>query len=301
MSFSPLLQHWFRTTARQTVLDAAQNQLAAAGQPASANSPPGPCDFGLVFALAIESGCLVDLLEDVSVTRGNGFTVREGRRNGRTIVLVESGAGREAAARATHALLDAHRPGLVFSAGFAGALSPELRRGDLVVADRLVDPEGRRWAADPASLPPWLPEVRGLRIGPMLTVDGIVRLGEEKRALGAKHHALAVDMESLAVAEVCRERNVPFMAVRVVNDAVDDELPPDIERLLAQRTLAAQLGAAAGSLCRRPSGAKDLFRLQQNALAASDRLAKFLAGVMKHVTTCSTPETAAGADSTPPA
>lgn len=297
----PFFYNWLRMTARQSVLDAAKKQLSAAQQADSAAGTQEPCDFGLVFALGIEAGCLVDLLEDVNVTRGHGFTVRQGDRNGRRVVLVESGAGRENAAKATHALLDAHRPGWVFSAGFAGALSPELRRGDLLVAQSLVDAEGHHWNADPATLPPWLPEVRGLRIGRLLTLDRVVRLSDEKRALGQQHGALAVDMESLAVAEVCRERNVPVLVVRVVNDAVDDELPPDVEKLLMKKAGAAQLGAAVGSIWRRPSSLKDLLHLQQNAIAASERLAKFLAGAMKHLATCSIPGTAAGADNTPPA
>jgi hypothetical protein len=78
-------------------------------------------------------------------------------------------------------------------------------------------------------------------------------------------------------------RETPFMAVRVVSDAADDELPPDVERLLVQKTNAGRLGAALGSIWRRPSSLKDMFQLQQNAIAASDRLAKFLAGLIKHL------------------
>ncbi|MGA2620250.1 MAG: hypothetical protein ABSF26_21740 [Thermoguttaceae bacterium] len=240
-------------------------------------------DFGVVFALAIEAGGLVDRMQGVRVTRGHGLTVRQGLCHDRQLVLVESGAGRTSAAEATHALLDAHRPTWVFSAGFAGGLVGELHRGDLLVADCLVDAEGRRWTADPATLPAWLANVRGLRVGRLLTCDRPVRLPAEKRALGAEHQALAVDMESLAVAEVCRQRNVPFLAVRVVCDAVDDELPPDVEKLLAQKTTGGQLGAALRSVWRRPASLKDLFAMQQNALACSDRLAQFLAGAVKHL------------------
>ena len=81
-------------------------------------------------------------------------------------------------------------------------------------------------------------------------MDRVVRLPEEKRALGEKYAALAADMETLAVAEVCRSRQTPFLAVRVVNDAADDALPRDVEKLLAQRG-AARLGAAVGSILKR--------------------------------------------------
>ncbi|MGD0900763.1 MAG: hypothetical protein ABR915_23265 [Thermoguttaceae bacterium] len=235
-----------------------------------------PCDCGIIFALAIEAGGLVDRLDEVTVTRGDGFTVRQGRLDGRGVVLMESGVGRQSAARATHALLDAHRPARVFSTGFAGALDPKLRRGDLVVADSLID-DTFHILPTPHTFHALLP----FRVGRLLWVDRITRLPSEKRELGSKYQAVACDMESLAVAEVCRERNVPFLAVRVISDMADEELPRDLERLLAQTSGPARWGAALGSIWRRPSSLKDLLRLRHQALEASDRLAEFLAEVIR--------------------
>jgi adenosylhomocysteine nucleosidase len=239
-------------------------------------------DLGVVFALSIESGCFVDLLSEVRVTRGDGFTVRRGRYGERDVVLVESGPGRARAAKAAHALIDAYRPRLVASSGFAGGLDSRLKRFDLVAADSLVDTDGREMGLDAAMIAPWMNEVPNLHRGRLLTVDRIIRLSEEKRQLGAKHQAFAVDMESFAVAEVCREREVPLLVVRAISDAVDQELPADIGHLLAQKSFAGQLGAAVGSVFRRPGAAKDLFNLHQTALEASGRLAKFLSQLCTH-------------------
>ncbi len=233
-------------------------------------------DLGIVFALAMEAGCFVDTLSQVRVIRGDGFVVRQGRHGSREIVLVESGPGRRRAAKAAHALIDAYRPQLIVSAGFAGGLNRRAKRQDLVVATSLVNAEGGKVTLDPDALAPWLNEVQNLHRGRLLTCDRVVRLREEKQQLGCQHDALAVDMESFAVAEICRERAVDFLAIRAISDAVDDELPPDIGKLLAQKSFAGQLGAALGSVFRRPAAVKDLFNLHQNALASSDRLAKFL-------------------------
>ena len=50
-------------------------------------------------------------------------------------------------------------------------------------------------------------------------------------------------METLAVARICRWRQVPLLAVRVVIDPLDEELPCEVEHLLAQ-SKAGRLGAA---------------------------------------------------------
>ena len=208
-----------------------------------ASSPKAPalraggesCHFGVVFALGIEAGCTEDLLHGVVTLRGQGFVVRQGELRGRRIVLVQSGPGRTARPSAAESLLDGHHPAVVISAGFAGGLRPKLRRGDIVVADRVLDESGRQCAVDLAVLPASMTETSGVHVGGLLTVDRVVRLPEEKRALGEKYAALAADMETLAVAEVCRRRETPFLAVRVINDAADDALPRDVEKLLAQR------------------------------------------------------------------
>jgi adenosylhomocysteine nucleosidase len=235
-----------------------------------------PVDLTVVFALGIEAGCFLDTLSRVRVTRGDGFVARQGLRGERSVVLVESGVGAQHAAKATHALIDAYRPRRVVSAGFAGGLDARLRREDLVAVTSVRNSQGDEILLDPAGLIPWLGEVRGLHQGRLLTSDCIVRLREEKQELGRRHEALAVDMETFAVAEVCRGRGVELLAIRAISDAAGDELPADVGKLLVQKSFAGQLGAALGSIFRRPGAVKDLFHLHQAALAASSRLAGFL-------------------------
>jgi adenosylhomocysteine nucleosidase len=250
-------------------------------------------DLGCLFALAIEAGCFVDMLSDVRVTRGDGFVARQGRYGNHQIVVVESGPGAKRAAKAAHAMIDAYRPRLVVSAGFAGGLDPKLRRQDLVVATSLIrlpspsrreaEDEGGELALDPAALVTWLADVQDLHLGRLLTVDQIVRLREVKLQLGGKYDAIAVDMETFAVAQVCRQRTIDFLSVRAISDAADDELPADIGKLLAQKSFAGRFGAALGSIFRRPASVKDLFNLHQSALAGSSRLARFLGTLIERI------------------
>ncbi len=244
---------------------------------------PRPCDVGLVFALSTEMGGLEDLLEGVVTTHARGCLVRQGGYKGRSVVLVRSGAGRDAAARATQALIAGHRPRCVISAGFAGGLQAGLRRGDIILADRVVDVSGKPLVIDVKVEQPSIEEASALRVGTILTVDKIVSRSADKRALGETHAALAADMESWAVGEVCRQDKVPFMAVRIISDAVDEELPAELDHMLKQK---APRGWRAPwpALWRRPSSAKDMLRLNREALVNSDRLARFLLGVIERLT-----------------
>jgi adenosylhomocysteine nucleosidase len=282
MFFRTILQAWLSNAAkarlRQTVVDAAQKQLA---QPASPPPAEGPkiCHLGVVFALGIESGCFEDVLQGVITIRGNGFVGREGGLNGRRVVVMLSGAGRQNAARATEVLIAGHRPRRVISAGFAGGLCPTMKRNDILVADRLSNTDGGAMTLElPAGLAATLNQ-SGVHCGGLLTADHVVRLPRERQSLFQRYGAIAVDMETFAVAEVCRESQVPFSAIRVINDTADQTLSREVEHLLAQRSGPAQWGAALGAVWRRPASAKDMYQLHENALVASLRLAKFLAKV----------------------
>lgn len=279
MFLRSLFQVWLQNTAKAKLRDAVMQ--AAAGQVAQAARPPATasvqCHVGVVFALGIESGCLEDRLQGAVAIQGDGFSVREGGLNGRRAAIILSGPGRDRATRATNMLIDGHRPQRIVSAGFAGALCPELRRNDILVADRLRTTGGEDMPVDlPAGLAAAL-QHRDVHRGTLLTADCVIRVPSEKRAIGQRFGAMAVDMETFAVADVCRRRGVPFSSIRVINDTSDEVLPTDVEYLLGQKPGAAQWGAALGAVLRRPASAKDMYQLRENALVASLRLAKFMA------------------------
>jgi adenosylhomocysteine nucleosidase len=283
-----MLRNWILGTAQRRMREAAMQAATGAAlerpQPKTAaeQGPPevvrDACHVGLVFALGIEAGGLLDRLQGVIKTEGAGFVAREGGLHGRRLVVVESGIGAEAAGRAAQALVLGHEPGWIISAGFAGGLREGVAKGDIVLASQIVDTAGRQFDIDVK-----LEASAHLHVGRLLTVDRIIEKPAEKRALGERYGALAVDMESIAVAEVCRQDKVRFLAVRVVSDAVDQALPRDIDYLVKRRTTAGRLGAAAGAIFRRPASVMDMWQLKEDALVASERLATFLSGIIEQL------------------
>lgn len=241
-------------------------------------------DIGMVAALPIEVAPFMDRCERVRKYRGNGLTFRGGRYDTIKVACVEGGMGFARARTATQAMIDVHSPSWVLSVGFAGALSADLKCGDIVMATSICDTHGQelfvdmKMEANPQA---------GLHVGRIVTSDQVVRLVSEKQELGRQYQALAVDLESLAVAQVCRDRKVRFLAIRVISDDLSADLPKEILSIVGP-TGVVRFGAALGALWKRPGSAKDLWNMRGNANDAATRLATFLDGIViqLHKVTC---------------
>jgi adenosylhomocysteine nucleosidase len=113
----------------------------------------------------------------------------------------------------------------VISFGLAGALSPLLKVGDSIIAERVLS-GGHQWRCDEAwrvALAAKLPDAHQ---GPVVASDRIVESPERKSALYAKTGALAVDMESAVAARFAQARKLPFAVLRVISDDANHVLPP---------------------------------------------------------------------------
>ncbi len=284
-----LVDSWLRQTAQEKLREAVtefakqsdDNADSETADPNTATTPePVPCDVALIFALSVESGGIVDRLQKITRRRFRTRVEYDGFLDGRRVLAVDAGVGRDAASHATQRVIAKHQPAWVVSTGFAGALQPDLRRGHVIMANHIVDESGQEFEVGLKMDPDVMARTRGLHVGRLLTVDRLVRTTDEKRRLGELRAALACDMETAAVAAECQQSRTRFLSVRVISDAVDDELPSEIDALLQQHTMAGKLGAATGALFRRPSSVKDMWRMHEEATKASDRLAKFLEGVL---------------------
>lgn len=140
------------------------------------------------------------------------------------------GAGPDAArAAARHAI--ERGAGLLVSWGSAGALggaSP----GEIVVADAVVDAAAGdrpvRHACDPSLVVQFAAALSGMGVvhrGLVCSVPAPVREPIDKAEMRRRTGAVAVDMESAAVAAVAARAGLRFAVVRVIVDAADQVVP----------------------------------------------------------------------------
>ncbi len=167
-----------------------------------------------------------------------------------------------------------YRPSFVLSAGFSGSLGPGLAVGDLVLATEVLSATGERWTTSwpggelTNTLPP------RIRRGPILALDELIGDPAHKRSLGTAHSALAVDMETAAVAQYCSRRDVPFGSLRVISDPVEQALSPRLVKLLSQGRVSPI--AVAKALAREPALLAEFWRLARD----TRRAARILAGAL---------------------
>ena len=232
-------------------------------------------DTGFVFALRQEAVGILDRLKRCKTTRGNGWTFHTGRIEDISVAIVLSGVGQKNAEAATNILLDVFVPKLICSAGYAGGCSSRLKQSNICVPEQVMRGSDKQ-ALDLSKRIPQRTSMMPNKLT-LLTVNDVVESPEQKRTFYEQTGAELVDMETFAVAEVCRTREVPFLSIRVILDAVEDRVPHDITKILEHMDKGTSRfsGAILGSLWSRPSVVLDLVSLKRRALTAAERLAKF--------------------------
>ena len=221
---------------------------------------------------------------DIAGVRGFRARLRPG---GAEIATVATGLGpiraREAAIHALDALGSFD---LIVVAGVAGALSPGLKPGDLVLADRIIetDPDtlaaARTFATAPAQLEAVGRSLADARIdfssGALLTSLRILVTADQKRRANQQTGAIAVDMETAAIAAEAAARGLTVVAIRAIIDGVGDELSG---AALADEHGEIHPFRIAGFLLRHPGGLLKLPRLARNMSRATRALAGALEAV----------------------
>ena len=229
--------------------------------------------LGVMAALPQELGDLVEAMRAESGVR----TVTHGRRDyhlgtvhGAPCVVTLARIGKVAAAATVSALIHAFDVEAVVFTGVAGGVGREVRIGDVVVADTLVQHDLdasplfprfevpllgiARFAADQvladqlaAATERFVAEEGGAvatRFGTQLPQvhRGLIISGDQFVASAAAVEALrealpdalAVEMEGAAIAQVCHEYGVPCAIVRTVSDTADAHAPASFASFLTE-------------------------------------------------------------------
>jgi len=216
----------------------------------------------------------MQITDTLRLPTGNAFV---GEWQGVPIVLVRSGMGRDRARRALVEVAERYDLKEIISIGYAGALDPSLEVGDLVVADKIIEMDSSRSDEDMKSysLNKEILNTTGeIHRKILLTVDRVAATPQEKKKLREKYSAVAVDMETSALAEEAKARNLSFISVRAITDTADQELI-DCSYLVEEDGEVSKLKAGWHVLTH-PGDMKGMIELGQHAKIATANLTEFL-------------------------
>ncbi len=240
-----------------------------------------PCDVAIVFANHLEATGVLDQMDGVISTQCDSFVEHAGRWRGRDVIVIEAGETWRQIARAVTDLINMHQPNWVVSAGFASSLSPQVRKGMIVMPAVIRDTKGRELEVglqlknDSSQ--------RGLYTGDLLSTPEVLATPAKRKKLAAEFNVEVADMESAVVAEICRQAKQRCLAVRVVAEDVDEKPPELLSRIMNQGSVAAKFGAFSKGLFTQASQLKEMWDLKSQAYKTSERLANFLAGVVRQL------------------
>jgi hypothetical protein len=145
--------------------------------------------------------------------------------------VVLTGIGQAAATAATAAVFR-DKPDLCIASGLAGGLSEGLCVADVVVPTRVSGPGGASIVCDPSTLELALccgaRRIEGLYSSPAI----VVTAAQKRQLCGI---ADAVDMESRTILDESQQRGVPGLAIRVIGDTANVDLPLDLNRAVSPR------------------------------------------------------------------
>ncbi len=216
--------------------------MKTAQPPRNSRSRGGP--LAIFVATAAEIRPLIRALRATYPSKPESASIWHVELGGRELLLVKTGMGPENAQAVARRLFEKESVEVALAVGLAAGLDPRLQTGDLIVGNEAIfhrtdDAASETFTCNLMLQESALTVIRraGHRyhLGPIATVKQIVLTREEKRRLGAESGAMAVDMESAAIASVASARGVPFLAIRVILDPVNEDLNVAFDQFLNGR------------------------------------------------------------------
>ena len=204
--------------------------------------------LGIITAMDKERVRISALLENRQEIKIEGIQFTDGRCGRQEILLASSGIGKVNAALCAEAMLRLYHPDALLSTGVAGGIGEQLHVMDVVAGSEYcyhdvwcgkpnaigqVQGMPERFAGDKklldaadmlALMRPGTDGGSRIHRGLIVSGDQFIEDNDKLAAIKADFPmALAVDMESAALAHTCFVKNMPFMSFRIISDVPGTE------------------------------------------------------------------------------
>ncbi len=195
------------------------------------------------------------LLEEINEYKKIDFADNiyyEANYNGLDLVIAYSKIGKVFSSLTATTMIEKFKAAKLLFSGVAGAINPNLKIGDLVVATKLVQhdvditafghpygfiPESKLFIQSDRELLEIARDVadeigRDIFEGVIATGDQFVAIRDKKSWIKSEFGADALEMEGASVAVVCDALSVPFFVLRSISDSADIDAGFDFDEFL---------------------------------------------------------------------
>lgn len=197
--------------------------------------------YGIIAAMQEEMQAIKEIMAEREEIHIHELIFIKGKIEKSNVVLVEAGVGKVNASRVTQILIDRFDIIGVINVGAAASANNELKIGDIVVGDKLVQHDfditafghpkgyisniGQYVESDIELLNKMKQAIEKLensefkiKIGTIASGDIFCTEIKMKDKIRTKFNADAIEMEGAAIAQVCELDEVPFIVIRSISD-----------------------------------------------------------------------------------
>jgi adenosylhomocysteine nucleosidase len=183
------------------------------------------------------------------------------------VQVIICGIGPKKSAESVAKVLASTPPSIVILSGFAGALSNQLVRGQILIASGYSS----------ADLINYIKLIPGFDIGRLHSSDKVVGTAAEKKLLSEQTGCQMVDMEMAAVSSVVRQYGVEILGIRAISDLANEDVPVEVlSKGYDEATGKTTPIKMAAYLLIQPQKIKDLKKFLEPLLAVRKTLTEFL-------------------------
>lgn len=213
--------------------------------------------IGIIAAMEEEMLEIRNHMQDIQMKNIYELECIQGKIRQKEIVLVRCGVGKVNAARVTQLLIDYYPISYMINIGSAGAISSELKPGDLVIGKSLVqcDFDISVFQHKKGYIPEIGDEIVNntqllqkcgklvqqiqleskyrLKIGKIASADFFCTQVEDKKRIQEEFEADCIEMEGAAIAQVCHLDKIDFIIIRGISDVPGDNNEIEHENYLS--------------------------------------------------------------------
>ena len=208
--------------------------------------------LAIMGAMEEEIEPLLAYFDDVNIVEFANNKYYEVNYNGLDIVIAYSKIGKVFASLTASTMIEKFSCDTLLFSGVAGGINPELKIGDLIIADKLCQhdlditafghphgfvPGGEVYVNTSSELNSIAKEValeNNLKVieGTIATGDQFVHSVERKEFIESTFKADALEMEGASVAVVCDALDIPCFILRAISDSADGGADIDFDEFL---------------------------------------------------------------------